>query len=266
MNVNDESPVCKPPHYEKWIYSTIKTSVLQLNCSDKDSPAHQLSYNIVGGNGHNRFKLQRQGSGPPSLVTTQNFQYDVFRGIKDPTTFQLLIEVADEMGAYLPKRLSTTATVIIHVIPWSTTKPSTTTKTTTTAVTTAVLFRISYYWHPKNWFAAVLTITGALLLMSLYMAACLCFKNVPKCGMLFPKCCTDESHPLLANTEQIATSPRKMNPPEKLPTSEKKSLHVIPNTPATYDGRAMDQVTGMQYLFNSKTGDVQWLNKNIPTV
>ncbi|KAF7246651.1 Protocadherin Fat 2 [Varanus komodoensis] len=134
LNVNDEPPVCWPPYYNKIIYSTIKTSVLQLNCSDKDSPAHELSYTIVGGNTHNRFKLQRVGSGPPSLMTTQSFQYDVFRGIQDPTSFQLLIEVADQWNGDLASRLSSTATVIVHVVPWSTSKPSATAKTTTTVV------------------------------------------------------------------------------------------------------------------------------------
>ncbi|KAJ6666390.1 hypothetical protein lerEdw1_000663 [Lerista edwardsae] len=176
QNVNDEPPVCSPPYTDKIIYSTIKTPILQLNCKDKDSPAHQLSYTIVGGNAHNRFKLQRSGSGPPSLVTTESFQYDVFQGIQDPTMFQLLIEVADELDVNLSHRLSTTATITIHVIPWSTTKPSSTTKTTT-AITTSVLIRTLYYWHPEKWFPAILTVTAALLLMSLYMAAWACFKE-----------------------------------------------------------------------------------------
>ncbi|XP_028602683.2 cadherin-related family member 4-like [Podarcis muralis] len=177
LNVNDEPPVCRPPYYSKPIYSTIKTPILQLNCSDKDSPPHQLSYTIVGGNTHSRFKLQRLGSGLPSLMTTQNFQYDVFRGIQDPTTFQLLIEVADELHGSLAHRLSTTATVILHVVPWKTTRPSTTTKTTTTAATTSVLIQTLYYWHPENWFPVVLTIAAALLLMCLYMAVWGCFKE-----------------------------------------------------------------------------------------
>ncbi|XP_066210314.1 cadherin-related family member 3-like isoform X5 [Saccopteryx leptura] len=48
LNINDESPVCNPPHLETQIYSSIKIPFIQLNCSDKDSPQEQLSYSIVG--------------------------------------------------------------------------------------------------------------------------------------------------------------------------------------------------------------------------
>nr|XP_012634942.1 cadherin-23 [Microcebus murinus] len=133
LNVNDEPPVCNPPHLETGIYSTVKIPFIQLNCSDKDSPQEHLSYSIVGGNTNNQFTLQRLGVDPPSLAITQNFQYDVFQGIQDPMTFQLLIEVADELGGNKASQLSTTTTVIIHVFPWTTTQPTSSTKMTTTA-------------------------------------------------------------------------------------------------------------------------------------
>ena len=47
--MNDEPPVCNPPHLETQIYSSFKFPFIQLNCSDKDSAQEQLSYSIVGG-------------------------------------------------------------------------------------------------------------------------------------------------------------------------------------------------------------------------
>lgn len=67
-------------------------------------------------------------------MSMQNFQYNVFEGIEDPTLFQLLIKVTDELGGNKALQLSTTATVIIHVVPWTTTIPTTTQKATTAQV------------------------------------------------------------------------------------------------------------------------------------
>ena len=52
------------------------------------------------GNTNNQFTLWRLDVDPPSLTTTQNFQYDVFQGIQDSKTFQLFIEVTDEKGEF----------------------------------------------------------------------------------------------------------------------------------------------------------------------
>lgn len=49
QNVNDEPPLCHPPHLETWIYSIVRGAFVQLNCSDGDSPPEHLSYLIVGG-------------------------------------------------------------------------------------------------------------------------------------------------------------------------------------------------------------------------
>ncbi|KAL0619694.1 Cadherin-related family member 4 [Plecturocebus cupreus] len=136
QNMNDEPPVCNPPHFETQIYSIVKSPFIQLNCSDIDSPQEHLSYSIVGGNTNNQFTLQRLGVNPPSLAIMQNFQYDVFQGVQSPMIFQLLIEVTDELGGNKASQLSATTTVIIHVLPWTTTQPTSSTKTTTTTVST----------------------------------------------------------------------------------------------------------------------------------
>lgn len=88
------------------------------------------------GNTNNQFTLWRQGVDPPSLATTQNFHYDVYQGTQDPMTFQLLIEVTDELGGKKASQLSATTTVIIHVFPWTTLQPTFSTKTTTATVST----------------------------------------------------------------------------------------------------------------------------------
>lgn len=88
------------------------------------------------GNTNNQFTLQRRGVDPPSLATGQNFQYDVFQGIQDAVTFQLLIEVTDELGGSKAGQLTATSTVIIHVLPWTVTQPTSSTKIASTSVST----------------------------------------------------------------------------------------------------------------------------------
>ncbi|XP_069083622.1 cadherin-related family member 4-like [Pleurodeles waltl] len=268
QNVNDEPPVCNPARYEKRIYSTDGTPFLQLQCSDKDSPNNQLNYAITGGNGIQRFKLQRTGDEPPFLASRQSFQYHVFDGIRDPTVFQLLIEVTDEFGGNAVTRLTGTATVIVHVTPWSTTvptKPTTTTTAATSPVTTSVLVKFAYVWNPDNWFPAILAITGVLLLLCLYALAWGLLKDVPKYTKFFPQChgCKKNSQPdPKPDTFQKAnTAMRDAAGNESHSKISDKSAD-LPGNPflsANFDGRAVDLATGMHYLFNSKTGEVQWL-------
>uniref|UniRef100_A0A7M4FAA7 Cadherin domain-containing protein n=1 Tax=Crocodylus porosus TaxID=8502 RepID=A0A7M4FAA7_CROPO len=263
LNVNDEPPVCSPPYFNTFIYSTVKTPFFQLNCSDKDSPPDQLSYSIAGGNTNNWFTLQRLGNGSPSLVTTQNFQYEAFRGIQDTTAIQLLIEVTDELGGNKGSQLTTTATVIVHVIPWTTTQPSTSTNVTVTTITKTVLVRISRYWSPDNWLPAILTVTAILFLLNLYAMAWCFFKNVPRCKRFFPPCFTYQPSPQLHAIEKADKIKRKMDLVDR-PLKSNPSKALLPrnsSAPVIYDGRAIDAVTGKHYLFNSKTGETQWLDQ-----
>ncbi|KAM8972113.1 cadherin-related family member 4-like [Pelodytes ibericus] len=259
INVNDEPPICVPAYYERIIYSTIKTPFLQLECSDKDSPDGQLSYSIISGNTQNRFVLQRDGANPPTLATNQNFQYNVFRGIQDPTEFQLLIEVTDEFGGNRALQLSTTATVIVHVVPWTTTLPTTATVPTTTTITTSVLVRNSYFWHPDNWFPAVITITSILFLLCLYALAWGLLKDVPKYAKFFPLCRGFQNP---QKPEKMDKEPRKQKSLNNNQQPEEKP-NFLPGNPAAplfYDVRAIDPATGNHFLFNSQTGEMKWLN------
>ncbi|KAL1778194.1 protocadherin Fat 2 isoform X1 [Sigmodon hispidus] len=129
LNVNDEPPVCTPEHLEIQIYATFRGPFIHLNCLDKDSPQDHLSYSIIGGNTNNQFTLWREGAESPFLATGQNFHYDLFQEIQDVVTFQLLIEVTDELGENTTTQLTATTTVIIHVLPWTTTQPTSSRKT-----------------------------------------------------------------------------------------------------------------------------------------
>ncbi|KAM5172027.1 cadherin-related family member 3-like [Mantella aurantiaca] len=256
INVNDEAPVCSPAYYEKIIYSTWNTSVLKLECFDKDSPDEELDYAIISENKANRFFLQRE-----SIMSMQNFQYNVFEGIQDPLMFELLIKVTDELGGNKALQLSTTATVLIHVVPWTTTIPTTTKRAITAQVTTAVLVRSSYFWHPDKWFTAALTITAALFLLCLYAFAWGLLKDVPKYSKFFPFCRGNQ-------TPKPPSFPKKTNITERKEdaANENKQTNENPNflpghhfAPDFFDGRAVDPVSGKHFLFNSLTGQTKWV-------
>ncbi|XP_035307395.1 cadherin-related family member 3 [Cricetulus griseus] len=201
LNVNDEPPVCSPPHLEIQMYARFRGPLIRLNCLDKDSPQNHLSYSITEGNTNNQFTLWREGAESPFLATGQHFQDDLFQGTQDGVTFQLLIEVTDELGENSASQLTATTTVIIHVLPWTTTQPTSSRKITPTTITTSVLRKISYYWSPDTWFPAVFTLTGALFLMCLYAVAWCLFKDVPACSRLFPWCHRQQSQPCLTEKE-----------------------------------------------------------------
>lgn len=60
-------------------------------------------------------------------------------GIFDPLNYELLVRVTDSQTTPV---FSTTATIIVHVIPWTTTLP------TTTVIATTVRGQICCRWKP----------------------------------------------------------------------------------------------------------------------
>ncbi|XP_041523886.1 cadherin-23-like [Microtus oregoni] len=238
LNVNDEPPVCTPPHLETQIYANFRGPFTRLNCLDKDSPQDHLSYSIVAGNTDNQFTLWREGAESPFLATRQDFRYGLFQGAQDAVTFQLLIEVTDELGGSTASQLTATATAIIHVLPWTTAQPASSRSTAPTTITTSVLRKISHYWKPDSWFPAALTLTGVLLAMCLYAVAWCLFKDVPACSRLFPHCYRQQSQPRLTEKE-AAQVPRyedslsigfRLNTrPNLLPGNDKVKLNYIDN-------------------------------------
>ncbi|XP_072418181.1 cadherin-related family member 3-like [Chiloscyllium punctatum] len=226
MNVNDEPPVCDPDYYEQTVYSTITVPFIQLQCSDKDSPDHELTYSIVGENMQNLFELQRPDSNPAKVASTQRFQFNVFQGIEHPRDYTLLIQVTDEFGGDKHQRLTSTATVVIHIVPWTTTQP---TASNVTEFPNRVLTLTSFNWSPEGWFVAVLTLAGALTVLTVSGIAWLCYQKA----------------------QSVTNQPRSILKQSQLPEKQDEVL---------FDGQAKDPVSGNWYMYNSDTGQRRWMN------
>ncbi|KAH0629961.1 hypothetical protein JD844_012462 [Phrynosoma platyrhinos] len=251
QDMNDNRPVCDPPFYERSIYSTqARTiSVVQLACTDKDERS-ELIYNIVGGNTNGRFRMD----GNRLFPNTFSYNHD---GIFDPLTFELLVQVTDSHS--IP-RFSTTAVILVHVIPWTTTVPTTTTTTTTVPKEPIILHKTEEYWAPDPWFVVVITLTGVLLLSAL--------------GLLFWQFCWrktpgEMSKPLLQNKEapldpsltfcRAKGLERNYIMAEEPSKKKGKESTEVLSLPHQFDGRAQDPVTGQYYLFDSSTGARRWV-------
>ncbi|XP_048347053.1 cadherin-related family member 4 isoform X2 [Sphaerodactylus townsendi] len=240
LNVNDNAPVCTPDFETRTICSTraTDTSIVTLQCRDEDEENGRLIYTIVGGNTNGRFRMIDNSL----FHNTFSFNRD---GIFDPRNYELLVQVMDSHTPHL----STTATIIVHVIPWTTTVPTTSTTTTTMAPKKPIiLHRTEEYWAPDPWFVVVLTVTGILLLSAL--------------GLLFWHfCCrkaqTEASQPLLQNRGQrmernYIVTEESSNDKGNV-SAEVLSLH------HHFDGRAQDPVTGQHYLYDSSSGARRWV-------
>ncbi|KAJ7316632.1 hypothetical protein JRQ81_002794 [Phrynocephalus forsythii] len=239
QDVNDNPPVCEPPFEERSIYSTQArtVSVTQLHCTDADERS-ELSYSIVGGNTNGRFRLE----GDRLFPNTFSYNRD---GIFDPLTFELLIQVTDSRSA---PALSTTATVIVHVTPWTTTVPTPATTTTTVSKEPIILHRTVEYWSPDPWFVVILTLTGIFLFSALGLLLwCLRWRKAQG----------EMSQPFQQNQEKGLERNYIM---AEEPSKEKdKGSAEMPSLHHQFDGRAQDPVTGQDYLFDSSSGARRWL-------
>ncbi|XP_029455532.1 cadherin-related family member 4 [Rhinatrema bivittatum] len=245
-DVNDNPPECKPPYYETTVYSTLKTTVpipVDILCFDKDDN-NRFSYSIVGGNINNRFNMAG------ASIFHSAFDY-TREGLLDPTTFELLIQVTDNPA---PQH-STTVTVVIHVIPWTTTVATTTEKTTIQTRQPIIVTLTEQYWEPDPWFVAALTVTGILLLALL---AFLMWKILSRLCLRAPK---ESSQPLLQNKSLADIEAPKENQMAKQQQQNMEKKDPIPVSPLSlqFDGRAQDPVSGREYLFNSRTGERRWI-------
>ncbi|XP_068107654.1 cadherin-related family member 4-like [Hyperolius riggenbachi] len=250
QDYNDNPPVCNPPFYHKTIYSTLLTTVpvASLQCSDIDVTNAVLFYSIVGGNTNNLFDVSGAGN-----VFHNQFSFNP-DGIYNPTQYELLILVTDSTAS---PQYSTTATVFVTVIPWTTTQPTTTSTTPIPQKQTKIVNVMQQYWQPDAWFVAVLTITGALLLGAIALLTWALCTRYPLC-VRGPK---EGTEPLLQqsslqNPEQ-PTNPNNQQPPP--PAKEKKDVAPVSPLSLQFDGRAQDPVTGREYLFNSHTGERRWV-------
>ncbi|KAG8523974.1 Cadherin-related family member 4, partial [Galemys pyrenaicus] len=120
-DVNDHVPECEPPFQELTIYSPLGRSVevTELSCRIPQEPQRlAFSYSIVGGTSQSQFSLQGAVLVYDNLMLRPSW-------LEQPHTYELLIRVADA-GPFSP-HLSTTATVIVHLVPWSTSTAATST-------------------------------------------------------------------------------------------------------------------------------------------
>lgn len=162
-DVNDHAPECEPPFQELTIYTPMGHSmeVTKVSCWIPQEPQRlTLSYSIVGGNSQSRFRLQ-------GAILVYN---DTVLGPpwpEQPCTYELLIHVAD-VGPSIPY-LSTTTTIIVHLVPWkaSTVATSTYQSTVSSTMTPLIVTEVEAFWKPEPWFVVVLTATGAVLLLAL---------------------------------------------------------------------------------------------------
>ncbi|XP_053577139.1 cadherin-related family member 4 [Bombina bombina] len=250
QDINDNPPVCTPPFYRTEIYSTLVTtqSILSLTCTDRDIVSVPLYYTIVGGNTNNRFTMINDNL----LHNTFSYNPD---GVYDPVSYELLVQVTDNLN---PPIYSTTATVFITVVPWTTTKPTTTVTTTAPPKQTKIIHKTLTYWEPDTWFIVVLTLTGALLLIALALltwklckGSTICFRGTKEAVQPL----LQESS--LTNVQHGPAEAAKRKPPT--PIKEKKDVAPVSPLSLQFDGRAQDPVTGREYLFNSQTGERRWI-------
>ncbi|XP_040214720.1 cadherin-related family member 4 [Rana temporaria] len=185
LDYNDNPPICTPPYYEVTIYSTNSTAipVKSLTCSDIDVTS-VLSYTIVGGNTNSRFQMNNNN------VMHNPFSFNTDGGVYDPENYKLLILVTDSTTS---PQYSTTATVFVTIIPWTTTQPTITTTTSTPQKQTTIVNQTLEYWQPDTWFMVVIIITGALLLCAIGLLTWALCRRYPLCAQ-GPK---DATEPLL---------------------------------------------------------------------
>ncbi|XP_041616657.1 cadherin-related family member 4 isoform X14 [Vulpes lagopus] len=248
-DVNDHSPECQPPFQELTIYTPLGRSVevTKVSCWVPQEPQRlTFSYSIVGGTSQSRFSLQ-------GAILVYN---DITLGPpwpEQPHSYELLICVADS-GPSIP-HLSTTATIIVHVVPWNASTAATRIHRVTvpSMMTPLLVTDTEVFWQPEPWFVVVLTVTSALFLLALGWLFSRLFQGLAQMLQTPNK----PAHELLLNSiqgteesiEGFMEAPRMEMP--QAPSSVMSLEH--------FDGRAQDPRTGRDYLFNTLTGARRWL-------
>ncbi|XP_072577068.1 cadherin-related family member 4 isoform X6 [Vulpes vulpes] len=248
-DVNDHSPECQPPFQELTIYTPLGRSVevTKVSCWVPQEPQRlTFSYSIVGGTSQSRFSLQ-------GAILVYN---DITLGPpwpEQPHSYELLIRVADS-GPSIP-HLSTTATIIVHVVPWNASTAATRIHRVTvpSMMTPLLVTDTEVFWQPEPWFVVVLTVTSALFLLALGWLFSRLFQGLAQMLQTPNK----PAHELLLNSiqgteesiEGFMEAPRMEMP--QAPSSVMSLEH--------FDGRAQDPRTGRDYLFNTLTGARRWL-------
>ncbi|XP_052045624.1 cadherin-related family member 4 [Apodemus sylvaticus] len=248
-DVNDHAPECEPPFQELTIYTPLGHSreVTQVSCWIPQEPQRlTFSYSIVGGNSQSRFRLQ-------GTILVYN---DTVLGPpwpEQPCTYELLVNVAD-VGPSIP-HLSTTATIIVHLVPWkaSTVATSTHQSTVSSTMTPLIVTDVEAFWKPEPWFVVVLTATGAVLLLALGWLLSRILRGLAQ-SLQAP------SKP--ARAQLLNSIQGNEGSIERQTEAPRMEMSQVPRTAMSlqhFDGRAQDVRTGRDYLFSTLTGARRWL-------
>lgn len=175
-------------------------------------------------------------------------------GIYDPTTYELLIQVSDVVDTDSQLQLTTTAIVIVHVIPWITTVPTTNTLPTTRTAVHKMVTVLEKYWKPESWFVVLLTVVAALAAVALATLLWSCLARTSWYKRIFPQ--GEVSQQLLQDSPLPEAAAQK-----GIGNGDTKNKELVTKSPLSlqFDGRAVDSNTGRHYLFNSMTGTRRWM-------
>ncbi|CAJ0968045.1 unnamed protein product [Ranitomeya imitator] len=207
LDYNDNPPGLQPAilshHHLLHAADHVTVPDIKLQRQRRDVCAELQDCNI-----NSRFRTV----GPSVLHNGFSFNSD---GLMDPKTYELLIQVTDSAVA---PQFSTTATVFVTVIPWTTTM-ATTTKTTPRNKTIIVNKTLDY-WQPDVWFIVVLTITGILFLSAIALLTWALCKRSSFCA----PGTKDLTQPLLPDSSVTRNEAVGEVPNPTPPSKEKKDI------------------------------------------
>ncbi|XP_012925584.1 cadherin-related family member 4 isoform X3 [Heterocephalus glaber] len=234
-DVNDHAPECEPPFQELTISTPLghDVEVTKVSCQIPQEPQRLvLSYSIVGGNSQSRFRLQ-------GAILVHNDPVLGPPWPQQPCTYELLIRVADAGSSI--SHLSTTATIIVHLLPWraSTIATSTHRAIVPSMMTPLLVTDTEVFWQPEPWFVVVLTVTSALLLLAL--------------GWLLSK--------LLQGLAQVLQAPRKPGQALLLNSIQRKerSMEGFMETPRMEMSQAPSSILNLEHFDGKAQGAREYL-------
>ncbi|CAM9439655.1 unnamed protein product [Lampetra planeri] len=243
---NDEPPVCNPLLARLTLTDamTVGTNIqgFALTCTDADSAADELRYDISSGNINNHFGFSpTRGSNSPRLLLMRSFDY---KGQVDTVqNFRLEVHVIDDNKRNVSAQTGT-AIILVTVVRTGTTARPLTALSDKPGV---VLRRTSvntYDW--SEWYVPFLITLGSLLLAGLLAFLLYRLFKSKAFRSCLRSCCSSRNKPARL-------------PPVK--AAEKKKVEFVQEITkinTVFDGEAIDPVTGKTYEYNSTSGARRW--------
>ncbi|XP_061419086.1 cadherin-related family member 3-like [Lethenteron reissneri] len=243
---NDEPPVCNPLLARLTLTDavTVGTNIqgFALTCTDADSAADELRYDISSGNINNHFGFSpTRGSNSPRLLLMRLFDY---KGQVDTVqNFRLEVHVIDDNKRNVSAQTGT-AIILVTVVRTGTTARPLTALSDKPGV---VLRRTSvntYDW--SEWYVPFLITLGSLLLAGLLAFLLYRLFKSKAFRSCLRSCCSSRNKPARL-------------PPVK--AAEKKKVEFVQEITkinTVFDGEAIDPVTGKTYEYNSTSGARRW--------